>query len=234
MDRESELKMMRGNQEKYHLENTAVLEKSPLAGKHLCFLGSSVTEGSASLGVSFADYIVKRNRCTCVKEAQRGTTLVDENDSSYIRRMLKNIGPGERFDIFVCQLSTNDAARNKPMGRIAEGKSREEFDTSTVTGALEYIIQYAQETWKCPVVFYTGTRFDSRQYEEMISVLYQLQEKWGIGIIDLWHNETMNAVSAEDYAFYMADPIHPTQAGYREWWTPVMEAYLYRKTDDGR
>ena len=26
---------------------------------------------------------------------------------------------------------------------------------------------------------------------------------------------------------YMFDGIHPTQAGYLNWWTPKMEAYLY-------
>lgn len=234
MDRERKLRELRGNQEEYHIENTEALRKSPIRGKHLCFLGSSVTAGDASLGVSFADYIVKRNGCTCVKEAVGGTTLADENESSYIRRMQKNIRAQEAFDAFICQLSTNDASQNKPMGRIAVGKSREGFDTSTVIGALEYIIEYAQRTWKCPVIFYTGTRFDSGQYEEMIAALYQLREKWGIGIIDLWHDEAMNAVSKEEYALYMADPIHPTQAGYREWWTPVMEAYLYREIADGR
>ena len=36
----------------------------------------------------------------------------------------------------------------------------------------------------------------------------------------------MNAVSEEDYQLYMFDPIHPTRAGYRDWWLPKFEAYL--------
>ena len=36
----------------------------------------------------------------------------------------------------------------------------------------------------------------------------------------------MNAVGAEDYALYMADGIHPTQAGYLLWWTPKFELGL--------
>ncbi len=47
-----------------------------------------------------------------------------------------------------------------------------------------------------------------------------------IGVIDLWNNEEMNAVSDEDYDLYMYDSIHPTQAGYLEWWTPVIEEEL--------
>lgn len=26
----------------------------------------------------------------------------------------------------------------------------------------------------------------------------------------------------------MADKIHPTKAGYLEWWTPKMEQYIYK------
>ena len=146
--------------------------------------------------------------------------------------MLRNIGTDERFDAFICQLSTNDATKKMPMGAISEGTELSDFDTSTIAGAMEYIICYAREAWDCPIIFYTGTKYDSAQYAEMVELLYALQEKWDVGIIDLWNNEAMNAVSKEDYNFYMADPIHPTQAGYLFWWTPVMEQYLYEVIGD--
>ena len=31
------------------------------------------------------------------------------------------------------------------------------------------------------------------------------------------------AVSPEEYARFMADPIHPTLEGYKEWWLPYFE-----------
>lgn len=37
----------------------------------------------------------------------------------------------------------------------------------------------------------------------------------------------MNAISSSQRALYMIDDIHPSRAGYREWWTPVLEQYLY-------
>ena len=42
----------------------------------------------------------------------------------------------------------------------------------------------------------------------------------------------MNDVSEKEYEVYMADPVHPTQAGYLEWWTPKMEEYLYQLLED--
>ena len=135
--------------------------------------------------------------------------------------------PNAQFDAFICQLSTNDASSAIPLGEISSSRNLEDFDTKTVLGALEYIIVYADTTWHCPVVFYTGTKYDSPAYGKMVEQLLKLQEKYEIGVIDLWDDAEMNQVSEEDYKLYMFDVIHPTQAGYLNWWTPKMEAYLY-------
>lgn len=214
-----------GNAGKYSVSNAEALQSSPLSGKTIIFLGSSVTYGSQARGESFADFMEKRDGIVAVKEAVSGTTLVDNDEKSYIQRML-TIDPSIQADAFVCQLSTNDASKELPLGEIAEGTDKAAFDTSTVTGAMEYVIAYARETWGCPVIFYTGTKYDSPAYEAMVNRLLELQEKWDIGVIDLWNSEKMNGVSEGDYKLYMADKIHPTRAGYRDWWTPEFEAYL--------
>lgn len=214
----------KGNKSIYSDSKAAALDNSPLEGMHIAFLGSSVTEGARSKGVSFVEYICKRNNCTYVKEAVSGTTLVDNGETSYVQRMLNNIDTTEKFDLFVCQLSTNDASQNLALGEISAGMSLEEFDTSTIIGAMEYIICYVGQTWNCPVVFYTGTKFDNELYPQMISALGKLQEKWGVEVIDMWNGLD---VDIENYSLYMADDIHPTQAGYLEWWTPFMEQRLY-------
>ena len=68
---------LEGNGEKYSLDNAAPNADSPIEGKTVLFLGSSVTYGSASGGVSFADYIEKRDGCEMIKSAVSGTTLVE-------------------------------------------------------------------------------------------------------------------------------------------------------------
>ena len=113
-----------------------------------------------------------------------------------------------------------------PLGEVSESFDRNDFDTQTVAGAIEYVVAYAQETWNCPVIFYTGTQYNNAHYAQMVELLLKIQEKWGIGVIDLWNDAEMNAVSAEDYKLYMVNGIHPSRAGYRDWWTPKFEAYL--------
>ena len=166
-----------------------------------------------------------RNGCTMVKEAVSGTTLVDLGSSSYISRM-KTIDASVHADLFVCQLSTNDATKNLPLGEVSDSRQLSDFDTSTVAGAIEYIIAYASSTWNCPVVFYTNPVYDSTSYQNMVSLLLQIQKKWKIGVIDLWNDAAFNTITDSQKKLYMADPIHPTKAGYLLWWTPYIEAEL--------
>ena len=216
---------LKGNGEVYALENVTSLKNSPLEGKHICYLGSSVTYGASSMQTSFAEYISVRNKTTFVKEAVGGTTLVDAGETSYVSR-LKGIDTNANFDLFVCQLSTNDATQKKPLGTITPDGTME-FDTSTVYGAMEYIIAYVRDTWGCPVVFYTNSYYEKAEYAAMVGALYQLQEKYDIGIIDLYNDKEFNSITEDQRTLYMADNIHPTKAGYLQWWTPMFEKVLY-------
>ena len=184
------------------------------------FLGSSVTYGVG--GISFAEMMAEELGFECIKEAVSGTTLADRDASSYVSR-LKKLGKELRPELCICQLSTNDATKKLPLGEISQGTELSDFDTSTITGAMEYIICYAKQTWGCGVAFYTGSRYDSESYAAMVQRVKELEEKWGIRVLDLWSDEAFNAISEEERALYMNDNIHPTKAGYRQWWCPELE-----------
>lgn len=182
-----------------------------LRGETVLFLGSSVTYGSAAGGISFANILAEELGFTCVKEAVSGTTLADLDDSSYVAR-LKRVDPNLSPALFVCQLSTNDATRGIPMEAVEQ--------------SIRWIIGYVRSTFGCPILFYTGTFFESPQYREMIALLYRIREEIPFYILDLYYDGEMRSVPKTDYARYMNDPIHPTLAGYRDWWTPKFIAAL--------
>ena len=198
-----------------------------LAGLNIAWLGSSVTFGARSDGYTMADEIAKMHAgTTSYKYAISGTTLVNEDSTSYVER-LKDIDPNLKLDLMIVQLSTNDATLKKDLGTVAAGTDLASFDDKTIIGAMEYVIEYTKQTWDCPVVFYTGTHYDDENYAAMVAALLQLKEKWGIGVIDLWDDQEMTAlVGTDQYNVYMSDKIHPTLEGYVEWWTPKFEAYL--------
>lgn len=224
-----------GNAAEYNVENLEKHAESVLTGKTIVFLGSSVTEGAAAEWQSFVELFEVLDGVNGIKEAKSGTTLVDKNSvmalltfgngDSYIKR-LKKLNTDTEVDCVVCQLSTNDATLKLPMGEISSSYELSSFDTQTIIGATEYIIQYCQDTWHCPVVFYTGSYYESDEYGAMVERLYELQGKWNFGIIDLYTDAEFNTIDPETYDFYMYDSIHPTKAGYIEWWMPRMEAEL--------
>lgn len=77
----TELAYLPGNSRKYSLNSVKTIE-SPLRHKKILFLGSSVTFGFGALGESFVDYLWKKDGIDAIKDAENGTTLVDQ-DTSY-------------------------------------------------------------------------------------------------------------------------------------------------------
>lgn len=217
-------KALEGNSDLDDVSLVLTDKTSPLYGKTIIFLGSSVTVGALSFCQACADFLRAKDGIIALKEAVSSTTLADDDHdgTSYVERM-RTIPSHIHADAFVCQLSTNDAWKGKAMGAVmTEGP----YDTGTVAGAMQYVIEYARATWHCPVLFYTGTYFESEAHAQMVDLLMQIKQLMGIGVIDLYHDGEMRAVSPEDYALYMHDPVHPTKAGYELWWTPRFEAVL--------
>ena len=223
--------LRRGNQEQYSVANTPSDPTSPLKGKTYLFLGSSVTLGSGSGQESMADFIAKRNDCVSIKKAVSGTTLADINNNSYVKRLETYIESNDRaptLDAFICQLSTNDANNPESFGTITADnvKDASSFEKTTTFGAIEYIIARVKETWNCPVIFYTNSYYKNEGYADMVEALHKISAKWNIAVIDLYSDTAFNNISESDYELYMTDEIHPTKAGYREWWLPKFEETL--------
>ena len=204
---------MNGNDEIFDLQNVKEIKESPIKNRMIAYLGSSVTYGYKSEGVSFVEYISKRNSSYYIKEAVSGTTLVDNSEISYYSR-LKKIDKNKKIDLFICQFSTNDAYMK--------------YEVKDIMVALSNIVSYIKSTWGCSVIVYTSPYFFSPYYEIMVNELKKEQTKLGIYLIDMYSDEGFNKIDDNEKDLYMADPVHPTKAGYLLWLTPYMEKEIYR------
>ena len=222
----TKLAYLAGNSKKYSL-NSQATEIGPLLGKRILFLGSSVTFGFGALGESFVDFLWKKDGVEAIKDAENGTTLVEEDvnypGDSYVARFEENLKL-EAPEMLVLQLSTNDAQKNKKLGQISKDDN---FDTQTITGALEYIISNARKKWNCPILLYTSSYFDNALYSQMVKRSYELVKKYSIEILDLYNDSNFK----KQDKLYMADKIHPTRAGYKEKWLPKFENKLSSMLD---
>lgn len=228
---------------------------SPLKGKVIYWLGSSVTYGAASMQASMADFLAAKTGCISKKEAVSGTTIFDNGGTgdtgsrSYTRRMMNStiFDKTEKIDAFICQISTNDATntRLKYRGEMTEADCTEQaaFKRDTTLGGVEYIISYVHETWNCPIYFYSGSYFGDEgarkntnpkgsEYGKLVGQVKEIAEKWNalgypVEVIDMYNDTEFNAaVSDAYYVWCMQDAIHPKRAGYLQWWTPYFEFFL--------
>ncbi len=225
----------RGNNEQYSVESTPALESSLLAGKTILWLGSSVTYGYGSESESMVEFMDKRNGTKSIKLAVSGTTLADIDDpqkeASYVKRLETYIASDsclKQVDFFICQLSTNDMYLADTLGEITPENQIDIscFDKATTFGAMEYMIALVRETWNCPIFFYTNSYIENENYARMVQALYQISEKWDVGVIDLYTDAAFNAITPEEKSLYMIDSVHPTRAGYRDWWLKKFEEAL--------
>ena len=221
-----------GNADKYNPENYPVLESSPIKGKNILCVGSSVTQGYAAKNTSFVEYISHIDQANMIKEVWPATTVTTKDENSYYPR-LKHYGPQDRIDAVVIQLSSNDSTFGSSLGEISSSTDLKDLDDSTFTGAMEAMIAYAQETWNCPVIVYSDPYFrvkafyDTAKYDEMVQATKAACQKWNAIFMNLWEDEEVNSIPLKDYKFYMSDVVHPTKAGYAEWWTPMFQKVLY-------
>ena len=180
-----------------------------LNGNFIMFLGSSITYGAASKGISFVEYLTTEYEVKGIKEAKSGTTLAGKNKNSYLNRLRKLNFVNTKIDAVVCQLSTNDARFGYEIGEMSQSFNLESFDTETTLGAIEYIIKYVQTKWCCPVIFYTCIRENDVTYKQLVNHLYRLKTKWDIHIIDVYNNDDLNKLAKSDKEM-MADDSHQT------------------------
>lgn len=216
-----------GNRQIYSPDNVSYDINSPLNGKKIAFLGSSITYGAMSYGISFVEYLQAKDGIIPTKSAISGTTLAGTEVGTYLDRLQKDFNA--QYDLFICQLSTNDSRQGKKMGQITSSFQKDNFDCNTTLGAIEYISQYVQEHFHCPLLFYTCLRTnEDHDYLQLINKTYQLAKKWHFGIIDLYNNEGLKS-STKIHPNAMADDAHPTQEGYLKIWLPVFEQALINK-----
>lgn len=206
----------------------------PLSGTSIYYLGSSVTRGHGGNtdGTSFAEMTASLTGGTYEKKAISGTNLAvksGRNDSYAERLSLFNLS--NEPDVLVVQLSTNDFANGIPTGSVTDGKNPADFDKTTLTGAIEYIIATVRESSPyTKVVIYTCPLGESwhkySQYGEYVNgTLQDLAEKWQdtLFILDLYNAEYVKVPS-----YIQGDALHPQKEGYAQVFTPAFVNLLLK------
>jgi lysophospholipase L1-like esterase len=140
----------------------------------------------------------------------------------------------DNIDVVVVQLSTNDATSGGDLGELSSATTFAEIDSTTYTGGMEAVIAYAKETLGCEILIYSNPEFrhdtgmyEPEAYDEMVQQTKKIAEKWDVDFLNMWEDEECKAVTDKQWKLWMGDAVHPTRAGYLEWWTPMFQEVLY-------
>lgn len=218
-----------------------------LFDKNVQFLGSSIFYGSTGTpkGESFVDIMNKRWGTNFQKQAVGGTTLAiqDGNTTSYCERYANFINK-DTCDALVIQLSTNDFAQSVPVGGVTDEEFNvENFDNTTICGAIEWLIASAKQNNPdvkvvfviCPMLS-DWTNYDA--YKSFAEGEMQIiADKWGIELVDLFHDTlpwssnpaywsaSKTAPTSSTYHLFY-DSIHTNCVGYSLFMAPKITAKL--------
>lgn len=216
-----------GNKSEYSFSKIQKTENSKLTNKNIAVLGSSVAYGAYSGGNSIGEYFQNRFGCNLYKQTISGTTLSTIKADSYCDR-IKRFDEDVNYGLMFVQLSTNDATNKVEIGEINSSKNKEDFDTTKVAGAIEYILTYAKDILHTKVVFFTNCKYESDHYAKMVEFIKsdKLATKYDFMLLNLYDDVDFNSITEEQRALYMHDEIHPTLAGYRDWWGKKWESDL--------
>lgn len=210
----------------YPIYNYTELSAHPLSGKTVYFLGSSITHGVGSTeGISFANLAADLTGYHAEKQTVSGTTLAVQSNrtDSYCERLL-NFNLSEKPDAFVVQLSTNDFNGTSILkGQVSDKTSSADFDRTTLTGALEYIISVVHElSPDTKIIIYTcalvNWSYESSYKTYVNGTLQDLLTKYSdyVSVLDLYHADWTDIGGK-----FMQDAMHPTRVGYGQLYVPA-------------
>lgn len=207
------------------LDDYYELTEHTLSGKKIFQLGSSISYGAGSGGLSFVEQIAAVTGSDYVKETVSGTTLAKISNSSvsYVERF-ENFDFSVGCDVLQTQLSTNDFNNGVNKGTVSPNgvRASSAMDVTTICGAIEYIIAKTKEiSPRTVIVFYScyikGTWQKYAEYKNFVDKeMNSIVRKWDIVYVDLFN------VPKLSYDNYMADAIHPKEVAYAGLFVPNM------------
>ena len=220
---------------------------SPLLGKSVMFAGDSICEAVGETSKDgWAARIGNKYKMVWQNKGVAGGTLTDKNlvGSAFT---ISSTDFGAGADYIILEGGTNDADRvgsilngNIPAyyGSYSESGYSNNFNNQTFCGAVEYLLKRVITTYPTARVGfiiapkmgvsqdYTKEGNNRRAYFETI---IKLCKKWGVPVLNLWDECTMNPALPEHYStdnhLFYADGQHPTAAGY-DLMTPIIERWM--------
>lgn len=198
-------------------------DQSNLSNKKALFIGDSITYGWDNAGGENGGWVTRIQKLSgmqCVNAGVQGARISHtRTDKEPIVNQLSTSGD---YDMIVMHGGVNDVRGDIQKGKITEdGKTN--YRLTSFGGALEDMFSKAKTLYpEADLFFILNFRLDGDQAKmgyqadmgEYFALAEQICEKWGVTVIDLYHNAELNEKLECTTTKYLYDMLHPNAAGY--------------------
>lgn len=203
-------------------------------------VGDSIAQGAKIGNCSYVHLFAEKYNIKLTDEAVGGTTLAvhlnsngEPDGTSIYERLVANTSK-KKYGIVFCEGVTNDITElskgKLKLGKITDGID-EEFDTTTILGALEAIclhLNTTQLTAKKLFVFVTNRVELLKLTKEVQAEMKKVLNKYGIPYIDLSNITSLGIWNSDIQKEFYVDDIHPNFEAHKKFYFPAVErALLY-------
>ena len=206
-------------------------ENNPLNNKKIMFTGDSITAATTSGVKGYTGIIAENNPpATIYNYGVDGATIsVEEsqptkNVVTYIQNMYSEHPDA---DYIIIQGGVNDFFKLLPLGTFNEHANfngETPYDTSTFSGALEWVFHYALTHFGGKKIGYIVTQKvnSGPNFYQFMNRAKEICKKWAIPYVDLYESSDLNFAitqQKENYSITTTNPngdgLHPNLAGYQ-------------------
>ncbi|WP_436667988.1 SGNH/GDSL hydrolase family protein [Latilactobacillus sakei] len=198
---------------------TVRIINSGLYGKTYVAVGDSITAGldpdneyKPALGYRYTDIIARETGIKAMNHGTGGATIRNNGENSIFYRISK-IPEARCISIMG---GTNDYGTGTPLGEYDDGDVGHHFKP-----AFDQIIQYLIKTRDSQIVIITPINRKEPPatdigltLEDYVNVELEVAKKYGIPVLDLYHEYQWHNKYSERYDKFMPDGLHPSKGGY--------------------
>ena len=218
---------------------------NPLDNKTLLFTGDSICAATTEGYKGWVTLMSENNPNTNFYNYGHDGWTIAKAEDEWSNRSIQNVletmlNEHPEADYIVFEGGVNDyygSSHGITLGEISSGYNPNNFDRTTFSGGMEYIINYLYTNFPGKKIAYIVT------HQCYISGLYQFMDrakeickKWSVPIIDLWSEGNLNFnigymrnnYSKIDSSHPSGDGLHPNLAGYQIITPKIENALKYK------
>jgi lysophospholipase L1-like esterase len=230
--------------------NFPIIFSYKLRGKSIIFTGDSICQASTDFqnGGGWAKRIGEKNGMKWENKGISGGTIINKDlvNSTFT---ISETDFGTGADYIILEGGVNDADKigsilnnNIPslFGSFSWSDYQSIFTNDTFCGAVEKLIKGVVTSYpdakvgfiipmKMGVNFVDGYQKETNNRRAYFEIIIEICRKWGVPVLNLWDNCTMNPDIASHYTsgdgHLYVDGVHPTGYGY-DFLAPIIESWI--------